>query len=122
MDKPGKQFVTEQEVRLSLGKLVASGGEGTVFEIRGDKLHVAKIYHSVPDEERIQKLRAMVVKDSSSVSKVSAWPVAVLSASHIGEVAGFTMPRLSGFSELHVLNTPRSRMVSFPEADWGFLI
>ena len=107
--------------RLQLGKLIAKGGEGAVYELLGTATSVAKIYHALPSDERRIKLEAMVSMATPRLLSITAWPSEVLKRPD-GSVCGFLMPNIKGHKDIHTLYGPRSRRQEFPDADWRFLI
>jgi DNA-binding helix-hairpin-helix protein with protein kinase domain len=119
---------TTQCVRLNqhivLGRPLARGGEGTIFEIdslSGDdpQKHVAKVYFK-PSAERTAKLEAMLANvptdptyhNPKTLGHISiAWPKALLLNEH-NECIGFIMPYINQketFPLLSVYN-PQDRM------------
>lgn len=88
--------------KYTLGKLLASGGEGIVYEISGDSTHVAKLYKPdrfKSDAERStmeRKLKAMIaMKLATTVDGLLrlAWPQDILYEN--GKCVGFVMPRIN---------------------------
>jgi DNA-binding helix-hairpin-helix protein with protein kinase domain/Tfp pilus assembly protein PilF len=104
------------------GGQIGAGGEGTVFEVQDRIDLAAKIYHQPPTPERVEKLLALSRLGAGRLYKLSAWPVDLLRSKPEGEVVGFTMKRINDGREVHALHSPRSRLQSFPEASWAFLI
>src|SRR5215212_4328460 len=93
-----------------LGQQIAlPGGEGTVFEVQGRPVQVAKIYHPgmAPDAA---KLRSMIDGASERLTQLAAWPLGTLhEGSGAGPLAGFLMPRVSKALDLHELYGVESR-------------
>lgn len=97
---------TEQRRVVRLGKLIKSGGAGSVYFLADDPSRVAKIYHSHIDTRYYQrKLQAMLEHRPQIPAPVAgesvvqlAWPDYVLFDEH-KRVCGFAMP---------VLDTQRS--------------
>jgi DNA-binding helix-hairpin-helix protein with protein kinase domain len=82
---------------------LASGGEGSVYNIVGDSKHLAKIYHVTKlqaSPELGEKLEYMVNNppDASVLDQI-AWPIDVLRDSS-GRFCGFVMPKLDAREEL----------------------
>lgn len=113
--------LTRTRTRIQFGQELGRGGEGTVFAIEGQKDRVAKVYSTLPDYKKTQKLHAMVEAASASLLKIAAWPIDLLSNKK-GEVCGFIMPRVIARRDIHELYSPKSRSDSFPEADFRFLV
>ncbi len=107
--------------RLTLGRKLAEGGEGAIYEVEERPDLVAKLYLQKPDRDRVTKLRAMSSVSNADLLKIAAWPIATLTAKNGGETVGFTMPRVAG-REAHVLYSPKQRQAEFPNVDWRFLI
>lgn len=105
--------------RIALGRQIGKGGEGVVCEVEGRPGLLAKVYHTPPSTDRVDKLLAMLEVRSTELAAVAAWPTEILRAG--GQVVGFTMSRAEG-RELHVLYGPTSRRKEFPDADWRFLV
>jgi DNA-binding helix-hairpin-helix protein with protein kinase domain/Tfp pilus assembly protein PilF len=104
------------------GEQIGAGGEGAVFEVQGRCDLAAKIYHLPPTTEKAEKLLALSRLGTGRLYKLSAWPVDVLRSQPGGDVAGFVMKRINEGREVHQLHSPKSRLQSFPEASWAFLI
>jgi DNA-binding helix-hairpin-helix protein with protein kinase domain len=107
---------------VRVGEQIGAGGEGTVFQVQGRCDLAAKIYHQPPTAEKAEKLRALSRLATGRLFRLSAWPVDVLRSQPEGDVAGFVMKRINEGREVHALHSPKSRLQSFPEASWAFLI
>lgn len=107
---------------LALGHRVGRGGEGEVFGLSADSRLLAKLYHKPLTPEHAEKLTAMVRLQTEALKKVAAWPVDTCHRKPEGEIAGFVMPRVSGYREAHDLYSPKSRVRSFPRTTWKFLL
>jgi DNA-binding helix-hairpin-helix protein with protein kinase domain len=103
-----------------LDGLLAEGGEGRVFEVKGRDDVVAKIYKDL-DMSRKEKLRIMTARGTKSLRKVSAWPISALSDS-TDETVGFVMESLVGWEPLHNVYQIRSRLKLFPHNSYAFLV
>src|SRR5690349_19087255 len=95
---------------LQLGAALGKGGEGAVYEISGRPELVAKLYHKPIAAEKADKILAMASMSTAQLVKVSAWPTDLLRNSQ-REPCGLTMPRVSGFKEVHELTGPSSRKI-----------
>ena len=88
---------------MELGKEIKSGGEGTVFEIKDDDRHVAKIYlrsKLSSDPDIANKIEYMIKnKPDESVLGQIAWPIDLITDQN-GRFVGFTMPRLNVDTDL----------------------
>jgi DNA-binding helix-hairpin-helix protein with protein kinase domain len=107
---------------LQLGREIARGGEGAVFEIAGLPDRVAKKYHKTPTLEVGQKLRAMAGMARPELLKVAAWPETTLHDGPGGPVIGLMMRKVIGFREIHTLYSPASRRIHYPHVNWKFLL
>jgi DNA-binding helix-hairpin-helix protein with protein kinase domain len=117
---PGSTLYDSQGRPLRLEAEIGKGGEGSVWQVAGQAYVVAKVYRAVT-AERSAKLAAMLALKTETLLKVAAWPVDTLHASPRGEVKGFLMRRAPGRPP-HVLYGPKSRLASFPQATWPFLL
>ncbi len=108
---------------VDLGNLIGKGGEGNVFDVMGNSSMVAKIYHDVPlSEEQFCKLDWMVGKRTSALSKIAAWPEAILRDRHGNEPCGLLMPKVDKSRQLHELYGTTNRRLHFPEVRWHHLL
>ena len=98
---------TKGKTKLSLSPL-ASGGEGTVYEIMGHPNRAAKLYHNESPDQRSKreaKIDAMVAISQSFVFRRAnllndiAWPLAPL-YDKFGNFIGFGMNRIAAAAEL----------------------
>jgi DNA-binding helix-hairpin-helix protein with protein kinase domain len=64
--------------RMSLGKEVGRGGEGTVYEVIGNPGRLAKIYTKTVSAEKTEKLAAMARVANPELLKIAAWPITTL--------------------------------------------
>ena len=105
------------------GRLLGKGGQGSVYDVAGRPDVVAKIFHQPVSREQAQKLALMTGLSNPQILKIASWPMATLHArSPADPVLGFVMPRIAGYQEIHSLHGPKSRLATFPQADWRFLI
>ena len=114
------KFVDQNNQPVTLGRELGRGGEAVVYEVAGRSDLVAKIYHSAPGVVYQTKLRALVSVSSADLLRFAAWPAALLYDNQL--LRGFTMPRISGFREIHALYGVAHRRREFPSADWQFLV
>ena len=127
---------------ITLGKKLASGGEGTIHLVEGNHTLVAKVYHE-STEARVRKLAAMIANppDDPMAGKHHtsiAWPVSLLwptnEAPHgrflvnQGGVArierqpvGYLMPRVEGMRPVFDFYNPGVRRKYCPLFDYGYL-
>jgi DNA-binding helix-hairpin-helix protein with protein kinase domain len=117
----GSELVAADGRTVRLGGRLGQGGEGTVFELEGEPLLVAKIYRGPLSPERVDKIGAMIRQRSASMDAVTAWPVELL-ALPTGEPIGLSMVRVRDAADIHQLYSPKSRRAAFPLADWRFLV
>jgi len=104
-----------------LGQELGRGGEGVVCSITSRVNFVAKIYHKPVSAELAAKLTAMVGMRSDLLLRVAAWPTDTLRRAN-GEIAGFLMPKVTGYQPVFTLYLPKPRLSAFPSADWRFLM
>lgn len=114
------QLLDSHDRPLRLGGLLGRGGEGAVYEIADRSGLVAKIL-TKPDLERIAKLRVMTQVHSERLIKVAAWPVDLVQ-DRSGAPIGFLMPRIDDHLDIHLLYGPKTRLDTFPDAQWRFLV
>ncbi|ASQ06004.1 helix-hairpin-helix domain-containing protein [Sinorhizobium meliloti] len=107
--------------RLTLGGLLAKGGEGAVHHIVEAPDLVAKIYLRGKAGDRREKVEAMVSARLHLTTSFVAFPVDTLKTQR-GEFLGFTMKKVNGFKSVHDLYGPASRKSEFPTADANFLV
>lgn len=95
----GAVLYKEDNSTVTLGKILGSGGEGTIFDI-GPSL-AAKVYHpQMRDDIRYQKIQAMVAAKPGI--RELCWPIDLLYAKD-HQFVGFTMPKVNG-DEYKTLN------------------
>ena len=114
------ELVTNDGQGLRLGRELARGGEGTVFEVAGSSELVAKIYHEKPSLLRSEKLFAMATSSSDGLRRISAWPLKTLHERN-STVRGFVMERVSNQRDIHLLYGPKTRLREFPDKSYRFL-
>ena len=68
------QIVDQLGNPVAIGKELGRGGEGAVFEIRGKRDYVAKIYLKPAGSEKTQKLSLMLNLGGDSLKQFAAWP------------------------------------------------
>jgi DNA-binding helix-hairpin-helix protein with protein kinase domain len=73
---------------IQLGQQLGRGGEGAVYEVRGQPDKVAKIYHKPVDSKQAAKLDGMVGAKTPQLVEVSAWPTNILRDKSRGAVQG----------------------------------
>jgi formylglycine-generating enzyme required for sulfatase activity len=108
---------------VTLGKQIASSGEGEVWETNLSGV-LAKIYHN-PTPERIEKLKAMIanppVDPMASQNHISiAFPQDLLKDGN-GTYIGFLMPAVRGSRELTTVYNPSLRKKKAPGFNWYYL-
>ena len=100
--KPGDTIVLEDGQALVLGKLIKSGGAGSVYLLPGSPAQVAKLYHPHLDREaNRKKLAAMLNLSPELPDQLEngkryvqiAWPQAAV-RDRQGNFLGFVMPLL----------------------------
>ncbi len=108
---------------VGLGNRIGKGGEGNVYEVDGRPSQVAKIYHQIPlTEDQFCKLDWMIKKRTASLSKIAAWPEAILRDRRGNEPCGLLMPKIDKSRQLHELYGMSSRRLRFPDVRWHHLL
>jgi DNA-binding helix-hairpin-helix protein with protein kinase domain len=107
---------------VALGRLIARGGEGAVYELPGDADRVAKVYHAPASPQTADKLAAMATLARPDLVQVAAWPGELLRDARTRRVAGFVMPKLADARPVQQLYNPAMRLREFPAADWAFQV
>jgi len=108
------EFLTGAGSKITVGREIARGGEGSVFEVHGSAHVVAKLYHHLPDKRKQNKLRFMSANGSDSLHSFTTWPKDTLHKSRGGAVVGFLMQRISDCVLIHNLYSPAHRRQAFP--------
>ena len=105
---------------IVVGREVAAGGEGRVYEIAGAPAEVVKLYHSTPSPGTVAKLRALVGMRTNDLASAAAWPTDVV-VEPGGACRGFVMPRIAARCVIDRLSHPGERRQHFAEADYLFV-
>ncbi len=92
-----------------------------VFIIQNNPSLVAKIYNKSPDQEKIDKIFAMIGMGNEKLLKLATWPINSIHGKD-NKLIGFTMPKLVDHKPISNLYSPKQRLQEFPKADWRFLI
>jgi len=116
-------FSSGERVRISKSP-IGVGGEGKVYRVanEGRTGVIAKIYNKIPDRERQEKLKAMLLLSSSTLLNACAWPIDTLRDTSSGEICGFTMNEVTESEPLHHFYSPSWRMQNQPNASWDTLL
>lgn len=107
---------------IRLGAVLGRGGEGAVYETSLDANIVAKVYHAALPPEKADKIRIMSSLRNDRLTRLTAWPIDLLSLGSSRTPVGLLMPKVSGRKDIHYLYSPKSRRAEFQRADWRFLI
>ncbi|MBC8229713.1 SUMF1/EgtB/PvdO family nonheme iron enzyme [bacterium] len=111
---------------ITLGSIIATGGEAKIYEIVGDNTSVAKLYHQ-PTNVHERKLAVMIANppDDPMAARghVSiAWPLELLrSTNRQHQFVGFLMPRVSQQRPIIDFYNPKSRRQQRPLFNWLYL-
>lgn len=108
-----------QTFTLDDSLFLKSGSEGAVYQVPGDSSLVVKIYSDKVEDERVNKLNAMVANppDDPMAPKGHAsiaWPRDLVVSSATGEICGFVMPRLRDCLPIPTFYNMKSRRVDLP--------
>lgn len=106
---------------LDDGLFLGEGTEGTIYRVPGNDSLVIKIYKDKVEDERVDKLKAMVARPPDDPMRNKghasiAWPTDLVVWTGNGEVRGFVMPRLGRslpFSKFHDLAERRKLLPFF---------
>jgi serine/threonine protein kinase len=101
LDQNGREVV--------VGHRLAGGGEGSVYLLPTRPKDVVKIYHEVPNETLVRKLRWMVKNPpkipSTNAGSVVAWPKSLVRDVDTRKTIGFIMPKVAHqFQFTHILD------------------
>lgn len=110
--------------RLSLnGSPFGTGGQGAVYEVKGEPQTLAKIYKT-PTQQFAEKLKFMVAHPPALVKdqghQTVAWPFDLLQDPS-GQTVGFLMPKASGMRSLIDVYTPATRHKVCPHFNYLYL-
>lgn len=114
-------ILDSQAKKVTLSTIIATGGEGSIYNVVEHANLVAKIYHNPISSEKATKLKEMVKLTNLDLLKCTAWPVDILYGLD-KSIIGLLMPKISGFKEIHKLYGPKTRLNEFPEASYSFLL
>lgn len=114
-------YYSSRGEEVYLDNVIGSGGEGKIYVLKDNPDVVAKIYNRRASEEKSAKLSAMARLQNKRLSCISAWPLDTLHSEKSGAADGFIMKKAWGKS-IHLLYSPKSRIVEFPNAGWDFLL
>src|SRR5215467_4798081 len=113
----------ESGKRVTLGRELGRGGEAAVYVVQENPQIVAKVYHRQLDPATAEKISRMVALQNERLLKLTAWPLATLRNGNSSSPAGVLMRNVSGFKDVHLLYSPKSRVREFPaKANWRFLV
>ena len=98
---------------ISLDAELAAGGEGKIYEVKGEPSLVAKVYHQGknPNEDKLKVMFANPPQDpASSQNHVSiAWTVDLLCNINSQQIVGFLMSKVTNMRPIHSYYTPKNR-------------
>lgn len=120
--QPKPEVVDSQGRLILLGSVLGKGGEGTVYEVTQTAGTVAKVYHKPLSQDRIDKIRTMAGMRTDVLTKLTSWPVDLLTIKRTRQPIGLLMPRIVNRKNVHHLYGPKSRLQDFPRADWRVLV
>ena len=116
-------FSSGERLRISRNP-IGIGGEGKVYRVanEGKEGVIAKIYNKIPDHERQEKLKAMILLSNPALLNACAWPIEILKDTSSGEICGFTMHEVVESEPLHHFYSPSWRKQNQPNASWDNLL
>ena len=88
-----QKLVDNKGYPITLSKELGRGGEGTVFIIQNNPSLVAKIYSKIPDQEKIDKIFAMIGMGNEKLLRLATWPINSIHGKD-NKLIGFVMPKL----------------------------
>ena len=103
-----------------VGRELARGGEGIIYELPDRPDRVLKLYSAPPTPELAAKLRAIVRMPASRLPAEGAWPSDLIEKG--SNVIGMIMPRVQGRHDLYKLLSGADRRSLFPRADYRMLV
>jgi hypothetical protein len=111
----------EHGARFELGNKLGQGGQGVVWRLKGQPLHLVKIYHDQPSHRDFAK-HSILKEKSGSLSHYAALPVSLAfrdtaKKNHVGVF----IPYVEGRSIFELYGTS-SRVELFPQASFQFLV
>jgi len=111
----------EEGLRINLGKEIASGGEGTLYEVKDSPGSVAKIYHPhmAPPVEKLEFMAANPLSDMAEERNHVAVPwIRSVIKDRRGRVIGYEMPRIPAGLTANSVYNPRLRAKQTPVFTW----
>lgn len=119
MTQASEVVVAGRSVRL--GQRIGRGGEGEVYALDESPERAVKIYSVAKRASREPKVAAMVRSRLAHQSHFVAYPIEIARYKN-GAFAGFVMKLVNGCKPIFELYAPGARKVSFPKADFRFLV
>ncbi len=101
---------------------IGKGGQGSVWSLNGEQDLVAKFYHNGISAEDLKKLDAMCRLKSDALASIAAWPLTLLKEARAAQPQGLLMRRITNYHSVNQLYSIKSRLKSFPEAQFPFLL
>ncbi|TDO10469.1 hypothetical protein EV580_4758 [Mycobacterium sp. BK086] len=110
------------DLEFTLGRVIASAGEGTIYEVADRPEWVAKIFHRDKSDlaDRRDKLAAMIESPPPGATGtdgfvVLTWPLHLIDTR---DMLGYVMPRIDTGNavEIHTVSNPSNRMNPLPSA------
>ena len=130
LDVKGEEGISTQQPTLynlpttyniNLGREIAVGGQARIYDCLNKPFSAIKIYHAnaAPPLQKLELLkRNPPIDPMISASNTSfAWIKSVISDKQ-HNVIGFEMPKVRGAKPIHLLYTPSSRALHFPQFTW----
>lgn len=106
---------SKNNIYETCGEPLGKGGEGAVYEVKGSRRYVLKIFKEEKrTQERCSKLRFMSEHPLKSQISQTAWPSAVVFDSE-QNFAGYLMPRITSKENLNLAYSNSRRKYSFAQ-------
>lgn len=106
---------------LRLGEKLGQGGEGAVYRLLDRPGTAVKVFETPLTADRVRKIDELIRLGTRDPAAVATWPSG-LAFDRATRPLGLLLPVVERAKDIHHLYAPGSRRVSFPHADWRFLV
>jgi DNA-binding helix-hairpin-helix protein with protein kinase domain len=122
------RYETENGTKVKLGKLIGSGGQGTVYQVDNHPLQAVKLYNTptLKLENKIKEMVSIPTMKRPSVSH-AAWPLEpVYETSGFwwwkkARFVGYNMPYVANGDPIFQLYIPKERKRRNQNLNWGHM-